>query len=310
MVIAVDAVYTWVDGLDPEWQDIRRQTRERLGLSDDTQEPGFADRYVQNGELQFSLMRLKTYAPWIRRVFIVTMNQTPPNLPNNMPITIVDHRTILPESALPCFNSQAIETALHRIPDLAEHFLYFNDDMFLGGPVQVQDFFDPTGRMLLPWQENKVVNYQNCQNNAYQSALFTSALLVAKQHGLEVAANVCRYPSHTVVPKTKSTFARMWSACPAEMHATQHDPFRVYNEVSHYFGNYLDLAKNNAKLIPNKMACYFATDHDMIEFWNTHRGLPKLFCVNQIRTSRFADVMQMSLREPKPAPLKIWRRKF
>ena len=33
---------------------------------------------------------------------------------------------------LPTFSSPAIEANLHRIPGLSEHFLYFNDDVFLG----------------------------------------------------------------------------------------------------------------------------------------------------------------------------------
>jgi hypothetical protein len=33
---------------------------------------------------------------------------------------------------LPTFSSPAIEANLHRIAGLSEHFLYFNDDVFLG----------------------------------------------------------------------------------------------------------------------------------------------------------------------------------
>lgn len=306
-MVVVDAVYTWVDGTDPVWQEQRRACRQRLQLSDDAQEPGFADRYIQHGELQMSLRRLQQYAPWIRRVFIVTMHQTPPDLPAGLPITIVDHSTILPASALPSFNSLAIETGLHRIPDLAEHFLYFNDDMFLGAPVTPWDFFDPQGRPLLPWLENKLVH--NRQTNAYQSSLFTSALLVAQHDGLEVAARVCRHPSHTVVPKTKASCERMWALFPAEMQRTQDAPFRAYQQISHYLATYLDLAAGAAVLQPGKTACYFATDYDLADFWNRHGALPKLFCVNQIRGSLFATIMSASLK-PAESRVKIRRRKF
>ncbi|MQT05573.1 stealth conserved region 3 domain-containing protein, partial [Streptomyces jumonjinensis] len=46
---------------------------------------------------------------------------------------------------LPTFNSHAIESQLHHIKGLSEHFLYFNDDMFLGRPVTPQDFFHSNG---------------------------------------------------------------------------------------------------------------------------------------------------------------------
>ena len=42
---------------------------------------------------------------------------------------------------LPVFNSRAIEINLHRIPGLAEQFVYFNDDMFITKPVTKEDFF-------------------------------------------------------------------------------------------------------------------------------------------------------------------------
>ena len=59
--------------------------------------------------------------------------------------TLVDHAAILPPDALPTFNSHAIESALHRVPDLAEHFVYLNDDFFLGRPLGPETFFSPAG---------------------------------------------------------------------------------------------------------------------------------------------------------------------
>ncbi|AQA20410.1 hypothetical protein BST95_19390 (plasmid) [Halioglobus japonicus] len=44
---------------------------------------------------------------------------------------------------LPVFNSRAIESNLHRIPNLSEHFLYLNDDFFLCSDMAVTDFFTP-----------------------------------------------------------------------------------------------------------------------------------------------------------------------
>ena len=44
---------------------------------------------------------------------------------------------------LPTFSSLAIETVLHRIPNLSEHFLYFNNDMILGRRMSLLDWFRP-----------------------------------------------------------------------------------------------------------------------------------------------------------------------
>jgi hypothetical protein len=303
----IDAVYTWVDGSDPTWQAQRAAARQQAGLPDDSKEPGFADRYVQHGELQWSLKNLVRYAPWIRRVFIVTMQQVPPDLPDELDVTIIDHKSILPDSALPTFNSFAIETALHLIPDLAEHFIYFNDDMFIGQPVTPEDFFDARGRGVLPWKEHKTLNHNTQHINSYESALFFSGLLVAQQHGFAHAAQYCRYPAHTAVPKTKSSLARLWTLFPQEMQFTQEQKFRVFRQVIHYLSNYLDLISGTAVLVGGE-AAYFATDETLQQHWSQHRSFPKLFCVNQVRTARFAEIMQ--LPSAKPRVLKIRRHKF
>ena len=49
------------------------------------------------------------------------------------------------KSHLPTLNSAAIETNLHRIPGLSEHFIYMNDDFFLGKPIFPEDFISTKG---------------------------------------------------------------------------------------------------------------------------------------------------------------------
>lgn len=81
------------------------------------------------------------YAPWINKIFIVTDNQIPDWLDTNHPkIRIIDHKEIMPEECLPCFNSNAIETCIDNITELSEYFLYANDDMFFSSPVKPDDF--------------------------------------------------------------------------------------------------------------------------------------------------------------------------
>ncbi|MFD8593675.1 Stealth CR1 domain-containing protein [Kitasatospora sp. NPDC059646] len=140
----VDAVITWVDDSDPAWRERRDAARARLfGDRAPDGDPGHDDadhRYRDRDELRHCLRSIAMYAPWIRRIFLVTDDQTPAWLDPSVPgLTLVSHRRLLPGG--PVFNSHAIETGLHRIPGLAEHFLYFNDDMFLGGPVAPEDFF-------------------------------------------------------------------------------------------------------------------------------------------------------------------------
>jgi hypothetical protein len=48
---------------------------------------------------------------------------------------------------LPTFNSNVIESYLHRLPGLSERFLYFNDDYYLGAPLAPTDLFAADGRV-------------------------------------------------------------------------------------------------------------------------------------------------------------------
>ncbi|MGP5482314.1 Stealth CR1 domain-containing protein [Brachybacterium alimentarium] len=143
----VDAVYTWVDGTDPQWLERKRHALER-NSGDPMPEAAAEDlRFVGHDELRYSLRSLENYAPWVRHVYIVTDGQRPDWLRDDTDwVSVVDHRDIAPEGTeLPTFNSQAIEANLHRIDGLSEHFLYFNDDMFLSSPVSPDLFFHANG---------------------------------------------------------------------------------------------------------------------------------------------------------------------
>ncbi len=143
----IDVVYTWVDGDDPQWQRRRAEANGTLDTEGYHAQSANAARYLNRDELRYSLRSLALYAPWVRNVYLVTDGQQPDWLQEAHPrLKVVSHQEIFADpSLLPTFNSHAIETQLHRIEGLAEHFLYFNDDMFLGRPVLPQDFFLANG---------------------------------------------------------------------------------------------------------------------------------------------------------------------
>lgn len=137
----IDVVYTWVDGNDPAWR--RRRSAYDGGYH---AESANAARYISRDELRYSLRALEQNAPWVRHVHLVTDGQRPAWLNDSHPrLTVVDHSEIFADpAALPTFNSHAIESRLHHIKGLSEHFLYLNDDMFLGRPVTPQASSCPT----------------------------------------------------------------------------------------------------------------------------------------------------------------------
>jgi hypothetical protein len=162
----VDAVITWVDGADPALK-VKRDhylLNAQTPLHDNGTNP---HRWICSDELNFCLRSIANNAPWVRRVWIVTDNQIPDieGLPEEFAakISVVDHRDIFAgfEDALPTFNSLAIETMLWRVPGLADHFLYFNDDVFLTAAVEISDFFAANGPVL----RGKWVDYSDLAEN-------------------------------------------------------------------------------------------------------------------------------------------------
>lgn len=102
-----------------------------------------ASRFQDNEELRFSLRSVWKFAPWVRKIFIVTNGQIPAWLNVQHPrIHLIPHETIFANlSHLPTFSSPAIEANLHRIPGLSDHFMYLNDDVMFGRAITPSDFY-------------------------------------------------------------------------------------------------------------------------------------------------------------------------
>lgn len=143
----IDAVITWVDGADPQHKKKLEDYLSQIGGS----RPPSADptRFNDAGEIDYCVVSLLKFAPWIRTIFIVTDNQSPKLMQDIVGtayenrIRLVDHRDIFKgyEDCLPTFNSSSILPMLWRVPGLSENFLFLNDDFFLISPVAPSDFF-------------------------------------------------------------------------------------------------------------------------------------------------------------------------
>lgn len=143
----IDVVYTWVDGSDPAWLARKDATLAAMGMEGLNEQSANASRYLDREELRYSLRSISAFAPWVRHIYLVTDDQVPSWLDTtHSRLTVVSHRELFGDRGrLPTFNSHAIESQLHRIPGLAEHYLYFNDDTFLGRPVPPHLFFHANG---------------------------------------------------------------------------------------------------------------------------------------------------------------------
>jgi len=147
-VPAIDAVITWVDSGDKNWQlKINKYLDKKIDWSDKKA----SIRYNSINEIEIAISSIIKYAPFIRNIFLVTDNQQPENFEllqkkahiHNMNLELIDHKVIFRnhQNYLPTFNSCSIITMLYKLPNLAEHFIVFNDDTFLMRETNVNDFF-------------------------------------------------------------------------------------------------------------------------------------------------------------------------
>lgn len=153
---AIDAVIAWVDGNDPA----HRAKRQRYSAQPEVslEDIGGETRFVSTGEIYFCVASIARFAPFVRKIFIVTDQQDPRAgefLQRNFPgtsigVEVVDHKVLFLdyERYLPTFNSLSIETVLWRIPGLSERFVYFNDDFFLMDALRPEDWFASDGSLV------------------------------------------------------------------------------------------------------------------------------------------------------------------
>lgn len=132
----IDIVLTYVDGKDPVWLEKRKKYKSMQG------EDSSASRYRDWNNLQYIFRGIEKYAPWVNKVFLVTDHQCPVWLNRrHEKLVVLNHEDYIPEEWLPTFNTNTIEVNFHRIKDLSECFIIFNDDFFLMNPTKPEDFF-------------------------------------------------------------------------------------------------------------------------------------------------------------------------
>lgn len=138
-----DFVIAWVDGNDKKWQEEKRRWNDASFQSRLSKWNEGESRYRDWDILRYWFRGVEKYSPWVRQIYFVTYGHIPEWLDtSNNKIKIVRHEDFIPLQYLPTFNSHTIELNLHRIEGLSDHFVYFNDDMFLTDNVKKEDFFN------------------------------------------------------------------------------------------------------------------------------------------------------------------------
>jgi hypothetical protein len=225
---SIDAVYTWVDGADPAHAAKRARYLPKGASARD----GGATLFRDSRELRYSLRSLARYAPWIRRVHLVTDGQRPAWLQERPGLSLVDHAEIVPSQYLPTFNSHVIEAYLHRIPNLAEQYIYFNDDCFLAAPATPGDFFTDNGlpHLFVDWRKSRREGYERHPTPHARSWFNTRTEL--ERRGVTPAPELIT--AHTPHAQTKSNAEAVFVFFAAAIAAFSGNRFRTDAEMAFY----------------------------------------------------------------------------
>ncbi len=139
----IDFVVLWVDNTDPKWRE-EKKYYSNFSKNNTLNEDAIDDsaRFRDWGVFKYWFRGVEKFCPWVRKIHFVTWGHVPEWLDTNNPkLNIVKHEDFIPKEYLPLFNSNAIELNVFDIQDLAENFVYFNDDFFVTAPMQKSDFF-------------------------------------------------------------------------------------------------------------------------------------------------------------------------
>ncbi|NBM18086.1 stealth family protein [Streptomyces sp. GC420] len=228
----IDVVYTWVDGDDPALAAKREAYLNGSAAASRIHEREVgASRYVSRDELKYSLRSLEMYAPFVRNIYIVTDGQTPDWLDTKADgVRVVDHKEIFSDQdALPVFNSHAIETQLHHIDGLSEHYLYFNDDVFLGRPVTAGHFFHGNGIAKLPFSTHQLgVGDPHPDEPAPNSAGKNIRELLREAHG-RFTVNKFKHVPH---PQIRSVMHEIEQRYAEDVRRTSRSRFRATTDIA------------------------------------------------------------------------------
>lgn len=271
MTEPIDFVVTWVDGSDPVWLKEKETYERALGIAVERSDNG-DERYRDWDVFRYWFRAVETYAPWVRNVYLVTCGQIPSWIDPEAPkLKIVNHSDFIPEKYLPTFSANPIELNLHRIEGLSEHFVYFNDDIFLGRPVRPEDFF--TGGF--PNYTAAARPLINMTNGGFEHMQFSTMGAINSHFADDISQRIDNHPEkwfareygqyyidwnlhaydrnylpgmftpHLGVACRKSAMHKVWEALPDILNETCLHRFRTPKDVIHQIFSIWEILEGN-----------------------------------------------------------------
>ncbi len=247
----IDFVVTWVNMDDPEW---KVEFEKYSGRKDNEKNGVSVARFRDYGFLKYWFRGVEKFAPWVRKIHFICSGNPPEWLDlSNPKLNIVIHKDYIPAEFLPTFNSVVIERYIHKIPGLADHFVYFNDDFYIIRPISVERFFlNGLPRDIAAFQYNPSWSqyYVRIKNNIrIINQHFDKKTVMRefhdkwfdKSYGSKARMNYILKPynkfitlrvPHNAQPYLKETFEEVWEAAGKELTETSRNRFRKVTDYT------------------------------------------------------------------------------
>lgn len=208
---AIDIVFLWVDGGDPEFAALKRKylTNDLAGRGPDDELVGDHARYFQMEEIVYAVRSVRLFAPWIRTIHIVVADgqQLPVSVLAVPNVRVVRHSEIIPAAWLPTFCSPSIEPFVHRIPGLSELFIYGNDDFMFWNDTPLSYFIEDGQLILRGSYMPKHAAQRNARSRGGHPRISGRTAMLLYGHGFERVY----MPEHAFEIFRKSTCSEAWN---------------------------------------------------------------------------------------------------
>ncbi|GER74419.1 Stealth CR1 domain-containing protein [Weizmannia acidilactici] len=255
----IDFVITWVDGNDESWNKLKNK------YSPKNNTDARVNRYRDLNILQYWFRGVEQFAPWVRKIHFVTCGHLPNWLNLEHPkLNIVNHSDYIPQEYLPTFSSHPIELNIHRIKNLSNYFVYFNDDTFITKPVKKSDFFHknlPCDMAILDAIAlTEKISYINSNNINIINKYFNKKKVIKNnffkwinlKYGKQLYRTLVLFPwdnftglfsPHLPIAYNKKTFEEVWNKEYELLNQTCMNKFRSTSDVNHWLFRYWRLVK-------------------------------------------------------------------
>lgn len=266
----VDIVIPWVDGADPAWKREKDYSR-KIFCPDEKSDLNI--RFEDWDNLQYWFRAVEKFMPWIHRIILITWGHLPGFLNCNHPkLMIVKHSDYIPGAYLPTYNSNTIEMNCHRIRELSENYILFNDDTFPLQPIR-EDYYFKNNKVCDEAVENIIAAAESgpIANMARYTQVNNMMIINRHFHKREVQkahydkwycedygellertkslAYWYDFPGfhdpHMANALKKSTLKKLWDIEPDALHKASLNHFRAYSDVTQYLIRYWQLCEGD-----------------------------------------------------------------